>query len=153
MYYQTSPIVTIQQKKSDPKQGVLAQIPSHLAILDTLRARHNEHMLQVGGSQEKEGEAGREEKVNYSIPTAERSRCKSLYVRALLIVYFAWPPMLNSILNLQNVRVVQRNLVYVVGLPMELCYEELLSSNEYIGQYGKIVKVRSLARTITLAHH
>lgn len=44
-------------------------------------------------------------------------------------------------LMLQNVRVVQRNLVYVVGLPMELCYEELLSSTEYIGQYGKIVKV------------
>ena len=43
----------------------------------------------------------------------------------------------------QNVRVVQRNLVYVVGLPMELCYEELLSSTEYIGQYGKIVKVNA----------
>jgi len=42
----------------------------------------------------------------------------------------------------QNVRVVQRNLVYVVGLPMELCYEDMLSSVDYIGQYGKIVKVR-----------
>ena len=46
----------------------------------------------------------------------------------------------------QNVRVVQRNLVYVVGLPMELCYEELLSSTEYIGQYGKIVKVSLLLK-------
>lgn len=48
--------------------------------------------------------------------------------------------------DLANVRVVQRNLVYVVGLPMELCYEELLSSTEYIGQYGKIVKI-SVSRT------
>ena len=42
---------------------------------------------------------------------------------------------------MQNVRVVQRNLVYVVGLPMDVCYEEVLSSSEYIGQFGKIVKV------------
>lgn len=48
----------------------------------------------------------------------------------------------NNSMVLQNVRVVQRNLVYVVGLPMELCYEELLSSTDYIGQYGKIVKVQ-----------
>jgi hypothetical protein len=44
---------------------------------------------------------------------------------------------------MQNVRVVQRNLVYVVGLPIELCYEDMLSSADYIGQYGKIVKVSS----------
>ena len=44
---------------------------------------------------------------------------------------------------MQNVRVVQRNLVYVVGLPMELCYEDMLASTDYIGQYGKIVKVHS----------
>ena len=41
----------------------------------------------------------------------------------------------------QNVRVVQRNLVYVVGLPMECCFEDVLSSQDYIGQFGKIVKV------------
>ena len=53
-----------------------------------------------------------------------------------------WSSLQDSyVLRLQNVRVVQRNLVYVVGLPMELCYEDMLSSTEYIGQYGKIVKV------------
>lgn len=44
--------------------------------------------------------------------------------------------------SLQNVRVVQRNLVYIVGLPMECCFEDVLMSQEYIGQFGKIVKVR-----------
>ena len=42
----------------------------------------------------------------------------------------------------QNVRVVQRNLVYVVGLPMDICYEDTLLSADYIGQFGKVVKVR-----------
>jgi hypothetical protein len=43
---------------------------------------------------------------------------------------------------LQNVRVVQRNLVYVVGLAMELCHEDILKGPDYFGQFGKIVKVR-----------
>ena len=38
-------------------------------------------------------------------------------------------------------RVVQRNLVYVVGLALELCYEDLLKGPDYFGQFGKIVKV------------
>ena len=42
---------------------------------------------------------------------------------------------------LQNVRVVQRNLVYVVGLALELCYEDLLKTDKYFGQFGKIIKV------------
>ena len=45
---------------------------------------------------------------------------------------------------LQNVRVVQRNLVYVVGLALELCYEDLLKTDKYFGQFGKIIKVRTL---------
>jgi hypothetical protein len=43
----------------------------------------------------------------------------------------------------QNVRVVQRNLVYVVGLALELCYEDLLKGPDYFGQFGKVVKVRA----------
>jgi len=42
----------------------------------------------------------------------------------------------------QNVRVVQRNLVYVVGLSMDLCYEDVLQSAEHFGQFGKVVKAR-----------
>ena len=45
----------------------------------------------------------------------------------------------------QNVRVVQRNLVYVVGLALELCFEDLLKGPEYFGQFGKIVKVHPAA--------
>ena len=43
--------------------------------------------------------------------------------------------------QLANVRVVQKNLVYVLGLPPKLCTEEVLKSNDYFGQYGKITKV------------
>ncbi|KAE9231503.1 hypothetical protein PF004_g10195 [Phytophthora fragariae] len=42
--------------------------------------------------------------------------------------------------SLQNVRVMQRNLVYVIGLPVHFAEEEILRSNECFGQYGKIVK-------------
>ncbi|KAG6974285.1 hypothetical protein JG687_00000410 [Phytophthora cactorum] len=42
--------------------------------------------------------------------------------------------------SLQNVRVMQRNLVYVIGLPVQFAEEDILRSNECFGQYGKIVK-------------
>jgi hypothetical protein len=41
------------------------------------------------------------------------------------------------------VRVVQRNLVYVIGLPPAIALEETLRRPEYFGQYGRIVKVRA----------
>ena len=43
--------------------------------------------------------------------------------------------------HLHNVRVVQRNLVYAVGLPLHCCREEVLRRNEWFGRFGKIVKV------------
>ncbi|KAJ7516975.1 hypothetical protein O6H91_21G007100 [Diphasiastrum complanatum] len=43
--------------------------------------------------------------------------------------------------HLSNVRVVQRNLVYVVGFPLHLADEETLEKREYFGQYGRILKV------------
>ncbi|KAJ3303193.1 transcriptional repressor general negative regulator of transcription subunit 4 [Kappamyces sp. JEL0829] len=43
--------------------------------------------------------------------------------------------------QLSNVRVVQKNLVYVLGLPLKLANEETLRSPDYFGQYGKITKV------------
>eukprot|EP00842_Homolaphlyctis_polyrhiza_P006657 jgi/Hompol1/6993/HPOL_002400-RA len=43
--------------------------------------------------------------------------------------------------QLANVRVVQKNLVYVLGLPPKLQNEEILRSHDYFGQYGKIFKV------------
>lgn len=42
----------------------------------------------------------------------------------------------------KDVRVIQRNLVYVIGLPYELInMENKLKAYEYFGQYGKIVKL------------
>lgn len=43
--------------------------------------------------------------------------------------------------HLANVRVVQKNLVFVVGLPMRLADAEILKKHEYFGKYGKIHKV------------
>ncbi|XP_058729850.1 uncharacterized protein LOC131601941 isoform X3 [Vicia villosa] len=48
--------------------------------------------------------------------------------------------------QLSSVRVIQRNLVYIVGLPLDLADEDLLQKREYFGQYGKVLKV-SMSRT------
>ena len=52
----------------------------------------------------------------------------------------------------QNVRVVQRNLVYVVGLALELCYEDLLKGPEYFGQFGKVIKVQLRSNSLPHRH-
>ncbi|TRM59939.1 hypothetical protein BD626DRAFT_559438 [Schizophyllum amplum] len=52
--------------------------------------------------------------------------------------------------HLANVRVVQRNVVYVVGIGPRFAKEELiptLRSTEYFGQYGKISKILLVKRT------
>lgn len=43
--------------------------------------------------------------------------------------------------NLMNIRVVQRNLVYVIGLPAHFAAEDKLKRVECFGQYGKIIKI------------
>ncbi|KAL8150878.1 hypothetical protein V2J09_020686 [Rumex salicifolius] len=48
--------------------------------------------------------------------------------------------------QLSSARVVRRNLVYIVGLPLSLADEDLLWRKEYFGQYGKVSKV-SMSRT------
>ena len=42
--------------------------------------------------------------------------------------------------NLTNVRIIQRNLVYVMGLQGHLAHEEVLKKREWFGRFGKIVK-------------
>ncbi|KAH9180244.1 hypothetical protein EDB89DRAFT_2224101 [Lactarius sanguifluus] len=52
--------------------------------------------------------------------------------------------------HLANVRVVQRNVVYVVGIGPRFAKEELIStlrSNDYFGQYGRISKIIIVKRT------
>lgn len=43
--------------------------------------------------------------------------------------------------HLHNYRVVQRNLVYIIGVPGSIASEEILRRAEYFGQYGRINKV------------
>ncbi|XP_028775987.1 uncharacterized protein LOC114732801 isoform X2 [Neltuma alba] len=50
--------------------------------------------------------------------------------------------------HLSDVRVIQRNLVYIIGLPLNLADEDLLQRKEYFGRYGKVLKV-SISRTAT----
>ncbi|KAL2549477.1 uncharacterized protein Fot_11007 [Forsythia ovata] len=55
-------------------------------------------------------------------------------------------PKINEVKkDLANVRVIQRKMAYVIGLPLSLADEDLLLRKEYFGQYGKITKV-SLSR-------
>ena len=42
---------------------------------------------------------------------------------------------------LSSYRVIQRDLVYVLGIPIEIANEETLRSYEYFGQYGPIKKI------------
>lgn len=42
---------------------------------------------------------------------------------------------------MHNFRVVQRNLVYIIGLPSGIGAEDQLRKSEYFGQYGKIGKI------------
>jgi RNA recognition motif-containing protein len=53
--------------------------------------------------------------------------------------------------HLHNYRVVQRNLVYVIGVPASIALEETLRKPEYFGQYGKIGKV-VIHRNHSVAH-
>ena len=53
--------------------------------------------------------------------------------------------------QLANVRVVQKNLVYVLGLPLKIATEEALKSHDYFGQYGKILKIVVNKRNPTTA--
>ncbi|OHS94391.1 hypothetical protein TRFO_39421 [Tritrichomonas foetus] len=43
--------------------------------------------------------------------------------------------------HLSHYRVIQRELVYVIGIPIDIANEELLNKYEYFGQYGQIKKI------------
>jgi len=50
------------------------------------------------------------------------------------------PPDPNSRKHLTNIRVIQRNLVYVTNLALSAAKEETLRKPEYFGKFGKITK-------------
>ncbi|KCZ81520.1 hypothetical protein H312_01098 [Anncaliia algerae PRA339] len=43
--------------------------------------------------------------------------------------------------DISNVRVIQRNLVYVIGIPHKYASEEILKSKNFFGQFGEIKKI------------
>jgi CCR4-NOT transcription complex subunit 4 len=55
--------------------------------------------------------------------------------------------------HLQNVRVIQRNLVYAIGVPLKHCKEETLKRVEFFGKYGKILKISVNRNGVYSNHH
>lgn len=43
--------------------------------------------------------------------------------------------------HLQNIRIMQRNLVYVIGLSANVAREDILKKKDYFGKYGNITKI------------
>lgn len=52
--------------------------------------------------------------------------------------------------HLQDIRVIQRNLVYIIGIPQKYADETLLKRNEFFGQFGAIKKFVLNKRTSNL---
>ncbi|KXS15930.1 hypothetical protein M427DRAFT_98379 [Gonapodya prolifera JEL478] len=50
--------------------------------------------------------------------------------------------------HLASIRVVQRNLIYVVGLPPRVGGEEILRSTDYFGQFGKVTRAHVNRRLV-----
>lgn len=48
---------------------------------------------------------------------------------------------INSRRHLSEFRVVQRNLVYVIGISAKIAHEHILKEPEFFGQFGKIIKI------------
>ena len=44
-------------------------------------------------------------------------------------------------LQLPNIRVISKKIVYLIGIPIEIADEEILMKKEYLGQYGSIQKI------------
>ena len=47
----------------------------------------------------------------------------------------------NSKLQSSNIRVICKNILYLIGIPYEIANEETLIKKEYLGQYGSIHKI------------
>ncbi len=48
---------------------------------------------------------------------------------------------LYNVNKLSKIRILQKNIVYIIGLPLNLASSELLSKYEFLGQYGEIKKI------------
>ena len=47
----------------------------------------------------------------------------------------------TNIAKLKNGRIIQRNVIYVIGIEDKIASEVLLSSDDFFGQYGEIVQI------------
>ena len=98
--------------------------------------------VQAGGDQPAEEQARGSPEGADQQQVAERSGGEDTG-SLLLLSHKLWRSGPLTLWRLQNMRVVQRNLVYVVGLSLDLCSEDTLRTQDYFGQFGRIVKVRA----------
>jgi len=57
---------------------------------------------------------------------------------------YKYPSMSEIYSKMQKMRIIKKNLVYLIGLPKNLAFnEEILNTFEYLGQYGKIEKLKT----------
>lgn len=54
----------------------------------------------------------------------------------------------NGKTDLSEMRVIQRNLVYVIGIPQKYANEEILKGKDFFGQFGAIKKLVVKNRTV-----
>lgn len=81
--------------------------------------------------------------VNFDILRAAKAEQKRIKERKKVIKHKPAQTRIHPsrIEELQDLRIVQRNLVYIVGLSVGLAREELMRSHKYFGRFGHIVKV------------
>ena len=68
-----------------------------------------------------------------------KENCNQLYS----FILYKTPNLREYYTKMQKLRIIQKNLVYLIGFSKDLAYNEnLLSSFEYLGQYGHIIKLK-----------
>jgi hypothetical protein len=133
-----------EQSKAKEIEALKLKLVQHEHLINTLRAsaphgRHpmNRHFGQNGQGPcqhgHKDGAHGR-----FSLkpsPTSSGSNSdKSVSTGG---AYFEHMP----VHQLEQLRVRQKNIVYIIGLPVSLCNAKLLKSNKWFGKFGAISRI------------
>lgn len=85
---------------------------------------------------------GRQYGLRIHSPSTPMSLCR---VNKFFICFFNlekfYIPQMQSSIDYFNIRVIQRNLVYVIGIPQRYADEDMLRRHEFFGQFGAIKKI------------
>ncbi|KAJ8906690.1 hypothetical protein NDN08_003180 [Rhodosorus marinus] len=120
-----------------------------LYCLHTIRAEHNSRCPACRTPYEEEkfeiSEVDREEAAKLARKRAEAKRERERRMKQRELekerVRVAVATEQKARMNLKHARIVQRNMVYVIGLSLNLAREETLRRNEIFGRFGRILFV------------